>query len=1025
MYRFLVLFFLFISSLAYAQPTEKFNSKYSDFYKAEDLFEKEQFGSARLLFRNFIEATDNTNDPMYMKALYYEGCSALELYHNDAIKLLEDFNRNYPENIYKNQVYFKIGKYYYQKKKFKETVEWLSQINKLDLDTSERSEYHFKLAHSLLNEGELEKAKLEFSTIKDDGSPYAGPAQYYFSHISYQQKHYAIALEGFEKLQEDARFSKIVPYYITQIYYLLGDYKKVTELAGQLKEDDSKPANVSDMNQLIGDAYFRTGQYDEAVIYLEKYNKTHQTTREEEYQLGYAYFKVGNYNNAIKRYDKVVTEQDSLSQITYYNIAECYLRSESLMGARNAFDRASRLDFNPKIKEDALYNFAILSYKVDVNPYNEAVLALQEYLEKYPNSDRVDEVYNCLISVYTTTHRFQDALNSLDNMQIKDVRLKTAYQIVAFNYAVEKFQNGNYTDAITTFQLVRRYPIDEKIINQTYYWSADAYYRMENYDKAIEYFESFVKYPVEASSNLRNDAFYNLGYCYLNKKQFDKEEIAFRNYVESNTQNLEKKFDAYLRLGDVCYIVRKNEEAINFYKEAIKFNFPQKDHAYYYMALTYGLGEYGTQKKIDALKSLINNYPRSSYNLTALYEIGLSYRSINEEENAITYFNKIVSEYPTSNYMIPAQLNIADAYLTSRKYDKAENYFKQLLSTYPEDMSVCQSAVSGLTKLYTAQSKIDKIGALSIYPCAKDIDNLIEETYYNEAIEPYLDQDTNYNAAITNINAYLNKFPNGKYVPELTGYLANCYSATHQKEKAIATYETLLTLPKNAHSEIAASVVSKYYYNSANYEKAAVYYKQLDELAVNVGTRYQAIVGLMRTNYLLKNYGDAANTAQRVISNSLTTNDILLESKYVLGSSNYFLKNNSQAIDALDYVVKNAKNSTANESKFYLAQIAFDENSLDESENHIRSLMKMKPAYDFWIAKALLLQTRVYMKKNDLFNAEQTLSSVIDNYKYKDDGILDESDALWAELMQVKNMPKETNENGSTNIIEINENNGK
>lgn len=1025
MYRFLVLLFLFISSLAYAQPTEKYNSKYSDFYKAEDLFEKEQFGSARLMFRNFIDKNNNSNDPMYVKALYYEGCSALELYHNDAIKLLENFNRNYPENIYKNQIYFKIGKYYYQKKKFKESTEWLSQINKLDLDTSERSEYHFKLAHSLLNEGELERAKLEFSDIKDGSSPYAGPAQYYFSHISYQQKHYAIALEGFEKLEDDVRFSKIVPYYITQIYYLLGDYKKVTELAGKLNDDESKPANVSDMNQLIGDAYYRTGQYDEAVIFLEKYNKTHQTSREEEYQLGYAYFKVGNYNSAIKQYDKVVKVQDSLSQVTYYNIAECYLRSESLMGARNAFDRASRLDYNPKIKEDALYNFAILSYKVDVNPYNEAVLALQEYLDKYPNSDRVDEVYNCLMSVYTTTHRFQDALNSLDNMQIKDIRLKAAYQIVAYNFAIEKFQNGNYTDAITTFQLVRRYPIDEKVINQTYYWSADAYYRMGNYDKAIEYFESFVKYPVEASSTLRNDAFYNLGYCYLNKKQYVKEEMAFRNYVESNTQNKEKKFDAYLRLGDVCYIVRKNEEAIQFYKEAIKFNFPQKDHAYFYMALTYGLEEDGKMSKIDALKALVNDYPRSSYHVTALYEVGLSYRSINEEEKAITYFNKVVNEHPTSNYLIPSKLNIADAYLTSRKYDKAEAAFKQLLSAYPEDVSVCQSAVSGLTKLYTAQRKIDKIGALNIYPCAKDIDNLIEDTYYNEAIEPYLDQDTNYNAAITNINSYLSKFPEGKYAPELTGYLANCYGATNQKEKEIETYEKLLTFPKNAHSEVAASVVSKYYYNSGDYQNAAKYYKVLDELAVNVGTRYQAIIGLMRTNYLLKNYGDAANTAQRVIDNSLTTNDIMLESKYVMGSSNYFLKNNSQATEALAYVVQKAKNSTANESKLYLAQIAFDENDITEAENHIRALMKIKPAYDYWTAKGLLLQTHIYMKKDDLFNAEQTLGSVIDNYKYKDDGVLDEASALWAELMQIKNMPKQTDENGSTNIIEINESNEK
>jgi tetratricopeptide (TPR) repeat protein len=274
------------------------------------------------------------------------------------------------------------------------------------------------------------------------------------------------------------------------------------------------------------------------------------------------------------------------------------------------------------------------------------------------------------------------------------------------------------------------------------------------------------------------------------------------------------------------------------------------------------------------------------------------------------------------------------------------------------------------------------------------------------------------------MTAYLDKFPSGKYAPELTGYLANCYIATSQQENAIKTYEKLLAFPKNGQSENAASIVSKYYYNNGDYEKAARYYKMLDELSVNVGTRYQSSIGIMRTSYLQKNYGDAANAAQRVLTSSLITKEVQQEANYMLGVSNYMTKNYSQAIEPLEYVVKNAKNSTANESKFYLAQIDFEDNKLDKTENHIRELLKIKPAYDYWIAKGLMLQTKVYMKKKDLFNAEQTLSSVIDNYKQTDDGIREEADALWAELMQLKNMPKETNEKKSDNFIEM-DGNGK
>ena len=83
--------FLFIFQLFWVQSqvTQKFNSTYTLFYNAEELFQKEQYAAARIEFRSFINQNNQLNDPYYIKALYYEGISALELYNNDAIKLLE------------------------------------------------------------------------------------------------------------------------------------------------------------------------------------------------------------------------------------------------------------------------------------------------------------------------------------------------------------------------------------------------------------------------------------------------------------------------------------------------------------------------------------------------------------------------------------------------------------------------------------------------------------------------------------------------------------------------------------------------------------------------------------------------------------------------------------------------------------------------------------------------------------------------------------------------------------------------
>jgi hypothetical protein len=80
----------------------------------------------------------------------------------------------------------------------------------------------------------------------------------------------------------------------------------------------------------------------------------------------------------------------------------------------------------------------------------------------------------------------------------------------------------------------------------------------------------------------------------------------------------------------------------------------------------------------------------------------------------------------------------------------------------------------------------------------------------------------------------------------------------------------------------------------------------------------------------------------------------------------------------------------------------------------------MKPTYNYWVAKGLVLQTRVLMAQDDLFQAEQTLKSVIDHYPDQEDGVLAEANELWDELMQLKNPPKAVEKEQET-VIEVKE----
>jgi tetratricopeptide (TPR) repeat protein len=122
---------------SWTQVTEKYHSPLAGFYKAEDLFEKEQFSAARKEFQLFLTTYKGTkDDPFFIKANYYEGLAALELFNNDAITLLEKFNRDYPESIYKNDISLRIGRFYYQKKDYSGAISWFNKVDKQQLDST-------------------------------------------------------------------------------------------------------------------------------------------------------------------------------------------------------------------------------------------------------------------------------------------------------------------------------------------------------------------------------------------------------------------------------------------------------------------------------------------------------------------------------------------------------------------------------------------------------------------------------------------------------------------------------------------------------------------------------------------------------------------------------------------------------------------------------------------------------------------------------------------------------------------------
>ncbi|MBI3134615.1 MAG: tetratricopeptide repeat protein [Bacteroidetes bacterium] len=1011
-----VLFLLFLNLAVFAQQSERYTSDYSHYYTAEDLFEKQKYSAAQQEFKLFMDEVADANDPFFIKAKYYHALCALYLYHADAEKLLLGYLAEYPESIHRMEIYFELGKYYYRKKNYKTAIEWLTQIDTYNLKDEQKGEYYFKLGYAYFSENQLKEARNAFYEIINADSEYYGPALYYYSHIAYTEKSYQTALEGFLKLENNPSFLETVPYYIAQIYYLQGRYDELIAYAPSILDSvDTK--NSVGIEHLVGDAFYQMGKYDEAVPFLENYNRKSATTRDDDYQLGYAYFMSKDYVNAIKMFDKVAKTKDELGQVSLYHIGECYLKLDNLYYARNAFELASTLPFDAAVEEDALYNYAVLCYKLDFNPFNDAVEAFNLYLTRYPKSNRNQDIHEYLVNIYTTMKNYPAALASLDKIENKDFKLKTAYQLMAYNYGVELFQNNELDKSIENFILVKKYPLDPKLNALSNYWIAEAFYRKRDFPGAISSYRKFLEEPGGFGLPQHNDAFYNIGYCYYNQSDFFNAATAFRTFTQDAGETSRDKIaDAYLRIGD-CYFIQKpadDNNAILFYQKAIETGAGQADYAKYQIGLSYGfLSKYS--EKISMMLDIVNNHRGSVFIVPALYEVAETYRVTEDHTNAKRYYNQLLLDYPTHQHAVDAMFQLGVIYFTSKEYQSAESQFLRILNEYPNSPRQ-KETIEILRDVYSAMGQPEKYVALLDKMDIQLDDSAQDDLLFDAAMRPY--EDSLYSAAVTGFEKYLAHSTHPKKELEALYYLGSSYYQLGNKEKCVEVYRKVLAKPTSIFTESAALVVSKHDYDLKNYDTALDAYKKLEMSATYAQNRLIAKIGLMRC-YTFRNEFDFARPyAQDVLKDSLSLDNVKIEANYVIGKAEYEDGNYNGALDYLMFVSFNSSGAIGAESQYLVALIYHLQEDYSGSEAEVRSIVKKRSSYSYWVAKALILQAKNSMAIEDYVQAEYTINSVLTNYKVTDDGILQEAQEVKDQLMTLKNQQKDIqNDNGGT--IEI------
>lgn len=973
---FFILLISFIPFTSFAQKTLIYTDKDVDFKMGMELFAKEKYGAAQKIFQKVIE-TNRPQTEERVDAEFYAAICALELFNEDAEFLLSQFILKHPESKHIKMAYFNMGNYQYRKKKFKEAIAYYEKVDPSDLNNSQLSEYYFKLGYSYFSKQDYEKAQKLFFEIKDVDNKYATPANYYYSHIAYLNKNYETAQKGFSKLSGNPNFGPLVPYYIAQIYYLQGKYDEVIAYAPKLL-DSANVKRAPEIAHILGDAYYKKNKYKEAIPYFELYLKGGKTSREDAYQIAYAYYKSKDYKKAIENFKKAIKDEDSLTQMAHYHLADCYINTNNKQFARTSMQAASKLNFDPEIKEDALFTFAKLAFELSYNPYQEAISAFENYITQYPNSPRLDEAYKYLVNVYLTTKNYKDALTSIEKIKQKSPDMQFAYQKIAFYRAVELFNDKSLENAIANFDKALLYPKDKNLNALSHYWKGEAYYRLANYSSAINSYKAFLFEPGAALQKVFKTVNYNLGYAYFKQNDYANAIVWFRKYVgtpDAQTEDAKKLNDAFTRIGDAYFVTKEYSNAVDYYNQASKISSLNNDYVLYQKASAAGVLT-RFDEKIETLQQLINQYPSSPYSDDAKYELANAYLVKNENNKAMAILTKIVDEYPNSSYVKKSLLKMALIHYNNDENKLALEINKRIIADYPKS-SEAREALSNMRTIYVETANIaefeDYLKTQSINISASSLDSAMYESAELRYVKGECEN------ASADFAAYLNKYPNAFFKLNANFYKAECDYKRGLFDAALVGYNFVIGQAKTNFTEKSLIKAAYINFKKENYSAALIAYTKLEELAEVPANIMEARIGQMRSNYKLKQFDASIAAAKKVIEMEKTPNEIIHESHLSMAKSYMALGNDSLAMDEFKVTTNLTKSEIGAEAKYNIAVLQYKKGEYTASEKTIDEIIKQVPSYDYWIAKSFILWADNYVALKDNFQAKATLQSIIDN----------------------------------------------
>ena len=972
------------SHMASGQRSYQFDAPNRLFVEGKELFSLKNYSGCIDKLEAYKQ--HSTDADLIQEADYMLVYSAYEQGRPNAVELLKDYLDVYPASRHADEVNFLIGSAHFGQGEYQKAIFWFNESNIDMLSPEQQEAYCFRLAYSLLQIGDMEKARGYFARIEQIGTKYREASTYYVAYIDYATGKYNNALVEFTRLKDLPDYKERSLYYITQIYFIQNKYEKVISEGKELLASYPDSENNSEVYRIMGNAYYHLGNEDQAINMLSKYvSSTDSPLRGDLYILGVCYYNKGNYSSAVNALGRTVRENDALSQNAYLYLGQSYLKLKDKNNARMAFEAAATSSFDKQVKEAAMYNYALLIHETAFTGFGESVTIFEDFLNDFPNSKYADKVNDYLVEVYLTTKNYQAALNSIDKIKHPSTKILEAKQDILFQLGTQAFTNMELDKAVDLFSRaisLGAYNLESR--NDAYFWRGESYYRQGEYNKAISDYLTYLNNTRQRNTDMYALAHYNLGYSYFKLKEYGEALNRFRQYVnlESNQQT-PAYADAYNRIGDCLFHNRQFAMAEENYTRAAQLQPSAGDYSVYQKGFLLGLQK-DYKGKISVMDRLIREFPESQYVDDALFEKGRSYVLLDNNQAAAASFEQLMRDFPQSSLARKAGVQLGLIYFNDNQPEKAADAYKSVISNYPGS----EEAKVALQDLKSVYIELNDINSFAAY--ANSLGGNVRFEVSEQDSLTYLAAEKLFmrgdnEGARRSLTNYLQTFPQGAFSSNANFYLASIAFAKKDLEEAKRLFSLVLESGDTKFREESWARKAEIEYLDKDYAAAMESFKHLQAVAENPENKEAAKLGLMRCAELIGQPQEALLAANDLLKEPKLSPEIMSEARYVRAKAYISLKQENKALADLKEISKDTRTIHGAEAKYLLAQLYYDNKDDKNAETVLMNFIENGTPHQYWLARGFILLADIYIRQGDDFQARQYLTSLQNNYKGDDE----------------------------------------